>query len=55
MRDECVHYFQDEERYKCAKGHRCHWAFHEPCADFEDYATMRKRLEAKHEDEHRND
>lgn len=35
MRDECRYYFEDEDRYKCRKGHRCHCRYGEDCPDFE--------------------
>ena len=36
-RRDCRHYYEDEDRFKCTKGHACFCRFGEPCKDFETY------------------
>lgn len=38
---DCVHYFEDEDRYKCMKGKPL--AYKTGCKDFEDFGTYTKR------------
>ena len=45
-RRDCRHYYEDEDRFKCGKGHACFCRFGESCKDFETYEEYKKRKES---------
>lgn len=47
MRDECRHYFEDEDRFKCMKGHACYCRFGEPCKNFQTLEEWRAEQKKK--------
>ena len=49
MLDECRHYYEDEDRFKCCAGHACYCRFGQNCPDFETLEEWRSRKNKEEE------